>query len=118
MRQWRTAAVAALLAEVEAKAIAGPQLSPTLGEDTEPQLWTLQISKNADRAPGRAFDRADRPETGLMILVRPVAEIEPEYFHAAAKQVLDSLGRRPRWPDGRDDLPARGEPSVLHLTNP
>jgi hypothetical protein len=114
MRQWRTASVAALLAEVEAKAIAGPQLDPALGEGTEPELWTLQISKNADRAPRRALDRADRCEPGLVILVRPVAEIEPEYVYAGFEQITDSLGRRTRWAECRDDLGAAEAPCV-HL---
>src|SRR5947209_20456111 len=91
MRQWRTAPVAALLAEVESKAITGPQFDPTLGEGAEPQLGTLQIGKNAYRPPRRALDRANRRETGLMILVRPVAEIEPEHIYARFKQV--EIGR-------------------------
>src|SRR5437868_3447984 len=50
-----------------------------------------------------------------MILVRPVAEIEPEYIYAGFKQVADSLGRRTRWAECRDDFGAAEAPrSHLH----
>ncbi len=75
MRQRRTAPVAGLLAEVDAKGFAGPELDPGVGEGAESQLWPLQIGKDAYRAPRRALNRADRGETGSVILVRPVAEI-------------------------------------------
>ena len=118
MRQWRTALVAALLVEVEAKAIAGPELDPTLGEGTEPQLWTLQISKNADRAPRRAFDRADRREPGLVVLVRPVAEIEPEYIYSGFEEGPDSIRRRARWAKCCDNLGAAEAPRIHLHRNP
>src|SRR5271156_3853823 len=118
MRQWSTAPVAALLAEFEAKGIACLQLGRTLGEGTEPQLWTLQISKNADRTSRRGFDRADRRETGTMILVRPVAEIEPEYVYAGFEQIADFLRRRTRWAECRDDLGAAEAPCIHLHTKP
>jgi hypothetical protein len=114
MRQWCAAPVAALLVEVDAKGIASIKLGPPLGEGTEPQFWTLQIGKNADRAPRRAFDRADRREPGSVVLVRPVAEIEPEYVYTGFKQGADSLIRRTRWAKGCDDFGAAAAPRI-HL---
>jgi hypothetical protein len=73
--QWRTAFVASLALEVDAKMLAGNELDPTFREGSEPQLWSLQIGQDADWPASGAFNVAYGFETGSMILVDPVAEV-------------------------------------------
>jgi len=75
MGQWRTAFVASLALEVDAKMLACNELDPTFREGSEPQLWSLQIHQDADWPAGGAFNVAYGFETGSMILVDPVAEV-------------------------------------------
>ena len=114
MGQRRTASVAGLLAEIEAKAVTGREFDPTLGEATEAQLWSLQIGQNPDRPARRALDRPDRLEAGSVILLRTVAEIQPEYIDAGFEQIANPLGRRTRRAECRDDFRAAEAP-CLHL---
>ena len=114
MRQRRTVPVAGLAIEIEAKAVAGGELDPALGEAAEAQLWSLQIGQNADRPARRALNRPDRLEASSVILVRTVAEIQPEHIDTGLEQRANPLGRRARRAECRDDLRAASAPH-LHL---
>ena len=56
MREGGTAAITRLSVEVDAKRLAYSEIGPAVGEGAKPQFWALQVSKNAYRAPRRAFD--------------------------------------------------------------
>src|SRR5262249_35243791 len=102
----RTAAVAGRRVEVEAEAIAGLELDRSGGEGAEPELRPLQVGEDADRPPGLLLERADRVDALPVVVVRAVAEVEPEHVDAGAEQGLDALRRRACGPEGRDDLRA------------
>ena len=75
-------------------------------EIAEPQLWALQIGEDADRPPGIAFDLADLGESGAVLLVGAVAEIEAEDIDPGVEQRAQALAAGARRPDRRDDLGA------------
>ncbi len=83
--------VACVLIEVDAEVLARGKLYPPFGEGAEPQLWSLQIGQNADRATNIAFQRADRLETFAVIVVRSVAEIKPKHIDTRLEQSTDNF---------------------------
>ena len=93
MRQRRTALVARLPVEVETKAVAGRERDPALDEAPEAQLWSLQIGQNADRPARRTLDRPDRFERTAVVVVRTVAEVEPEHVDPGVEQRTNPLRR-------------------------
>ena len=64
--------------EVEAERLRRRELDRPRSKGTEPQLGSLQVSQDADRPPGRAFDLPDCLEPGAMVVMRAMTEIEAE----------------------------------------
>src|SRR5216110_2739993 len=110
MRQRRAVLVAGVLVEVEAKMPPGHDFRLASREIAEPQLWPLQIGEDADRPPGIAFDLTDFGESGAVLLVGAVAEIEAEDIDPRVEQRAQALAAGARRADRRDDLGAAQPP--------
>src|SRR5947207_14715423 len=79
-------------------------------EIAEPQLRSLQIGENADRPPGVGFDLANFGESGAVLVVGAVAEIEPEDIDPGVEQRAQALAAGARRPDRREGLGAAQPP--------
>jgi len=67
-------------------------------------------AQDADRPPGVGFDLADLGESGAVLLMRAVAEIEAEDIDPRVEQRAQTLAAGARRPDRRDDLGAAQPP--------
>ena len=73
---------------------------------------SLHVGENADRALEAILELADQCEARGVILVRAVAEIEPEHIGAGLEQARQHLGRRAGRAKRGDDL---GAPPAAQL---
>ena len=104
MRQTDAAAVAGGGIEIEPKCLAHCQLDPALPKAADPELRTLQVGDDADRAPERRLDVADRPVAFGVLLVRAVGEVQTEGVRARLVQRAHPLRSRAGRAEGRQDL--------------
>ena len=72
---------------------AGGDADLAVPDRADADLRALQILENADRAGRFGLQRADRGVNLGVILMRAVAEIEPERVDAREEQLLQHLGR-------------------------
>ena len=97
MRQCGARLVARLVAvEVEPERCSRFELDRPVGEGANAQLRALQIEQHADRPAQIALDRADDVQTLLVVVVRSVAEVEPEDVGAGVEQRFDGFAIRAR----------------------
>jgi galactarate dehydratase len=104
MRQIRARRIARLVREVEPERGAGRQRNRAVGERSDAQLRALHVGQHADRTPDALLDGADLLQPLAVLLVRAVAEIEPEHVDAGEKQRTDHGLARARRAERRDDL--------------
>jgi hypothetical protein len=78
MRQRCAAFVAGLTIEVEMERRARRELDRPFCKGTEPELWSLQISENADWPARRALYPPDRRKPGMMVVMGAMTKVEPE----------------------------------------
>ena len=102
--QRRAHLVAGQPVEVEAEALPGRQLGLAAGDLADPQLGPLQVEQHADRPVRRRLQLADDGVARLVVVVRAVAEVEPEHVGPGLEQRLDGGGVRGGGAQGRDDL--------------
>ena len=86
MRQVDAQALARRRIEVELEWLAGLQMHPPAAKPPDAQLGSLHIGQDADRAVEPVLQLADHREAGGVVLVRAVAEIEPEHVGAGLEQ--------------------------------
>src|SRR5437016_1724811 len=98
MGQGRARRVSRPLVEVEAEPSARRDRHRAAGEGAEAQLRSLQIGHDADRPSYRALDRANGGDALAVILLAPVAEIEPENVDAGMIERADHILARTRRP--------------------
>ncbi len=91
MRQRCAVLVANLLIKVEAEVCPGSKLDPSRCKGAQAQLWSLQIGKYPDRPACCCLHSPDCAEPGAVILMRPMAEIEPEHIDTGFEQRSDLL---------------------------
>ena len=104
MGQLHTRRIAEGIRQVEMESLALLQVDLAVGKLADPQLWSLQIKHDAGRTAHFRFQLADRAEPIFVILVRAVAEIEPEYIDSRLHEGGDTLQCRGRGSEGGDDL--------------
>ncbi len=78
MRQRRTAFVPGLTIEVEVEGRACRELDRPFGESAEAELWSLQVSENADWSTRRALYLSDCRKPGAVVVMGAMAEVEPK----------------------------------------
>ena len=93
-------------AEIEAEALPGLQLHAPAGKPADPQLGALHIGENADMAVEFLFEVTDHGDASGVIVMRAMAEIQPEHVCSRLKQPRQHLRRRTGWPQRGDDLGA------------
>ena len=67
------------------------ELDWTLGKSAQAELRSLQVSKDADWPPRRTLYPPDRRKKRTVILMRAMAEIEPENIDARLEQRADPI---------------------------
>ena len=76
----------------------------TIGELTDPDLWTLDVLHDRDRPIQAIGDRPDRSESLLVVLVGAVTEVEPCDIHPTLDELGDRLFGRGRRAERGNDL--------------
>ena len=104
MRQLRTFGVAGRRIIIEDENLAIGERGRTGCEAPDPELGSLQIDQNADRAAVLEFDRADRRHELAHAVVAGVAHVDAEDVGACREQLRDHIAVRGRRTEGRDDF--------------
>ncbi len=86
MQQRCAARIAARLVHVEPEARARIELRAPAFESAQPQLGPLQVEQHADGPAELRLEPADGVEPARMVMLRAVAEVEPEHIHTAFEQ--------------------------------
>src|SRR5262249_21624853 len=119
MRQISACRIAGLVDEIEPEGRAFLERHRARLKGADAQLRPLHVGEHADRTSGLALDFADLDEAFSMLIVRAVAEVQPEYIDAGHEQSPDRVFGRARWPEGRDDFCVTATASVgAHLIPP
>ena len=92
---------------VESEGVALVQVDGAAGEGAEPQLRSLQIDEDADRAAGLFLERADHRHPLAHDVMRGMAHVDAEDVGAGGEQVGDGLAVARGGAEGGDDLDAR-----------
>ena len=106
MRQVDARGTAWRRVQIELESLAGLQLHAPAGEIADAQLRALHVGENADRPVEAVLELADHGEARGVILMRAVAEVEPEHVGAGLEQPRQHLRRGARGAEGGDDLRA------------
>ena len=61
------------------------ELNRAFSESAKAKFWSLQVSENADRSPRRSLHSPDRRKPGAVVVMRTMAEVEPEDVNARFK---------------------------------
>src|SRR6185369_10639935 len=104
MRQLHTAVVTRRLVGIEHKTLAVLELGGAFGESAEPQLRSLQIDQDADRAAIAALDIADGVDQLAHLVVRRVAHVDAEHVRAGLEQFSDHRTVRRYRAEGCENL--------------
>ena len=104
MRQRDRIPAALLAPEHEAHGLAGGDLDLAVLDQADPDLGALQVLQDGDRAAGLALERADGGVDPAVVVVRPVAEVQPEHVGPGQEQLAEPLRGGAGRPDGGDDL--------------
>src|SRR5678816_4222 len=78
----------ALAVEIEAESLALFELNRAVREGADAQLRSLKVQQDADRPSALAFHLADDRQATLVILVRSVAEVQPEHVRTRLNCLL------------------------------
>ena len=89
---------------VEHEGLACDQHGRAVGEAADPQLRSLQVDQDSDRAAMLGFDRADRRHQLAHAVVRGVAHIDAEDVGAGPKQARDHVSVGGGGAERGDDL--------------
>src|SRR5262249_38383566 len=100
MRQISACRIAGLIDEIEPEGRAFLERRGARLKGADAQLRPLHVGEHADRTSGLALDFADLDEAFSMLIVRAVAEVQPEYIDAGHEQSPDRVFGRARWPEG------------------
>ena len=84
--------------------LAGRDLDLAVLDQADPDLGALQVLQNGDRAAGLALERTDRGVDLAVVVMRSMAEVQPEHVGSGQEQLAQPLRRRAGRPDGRNDL--------------
>ena len=104
MRERDRVLCALAAAEDEPNGVAALKRKLAVLERADPDFRPLQVLQDADRPAHVLLKTADgRVDSGVIVL-RPVAEIQPENIDPRQEQRLEHLGRGARGPHGGDNL--------------
>ncbi len=104
MRQLHALAVTWRRIGVEREVLALVDHGRAVGEGAEPQLRSLQIDQDADRASVFGLDRADRGHELAHAFVIGVAHIDAKHVGAGLEQPRDHLAIAGSRPERRHDF--------------
>ena len=79
--------------QVQPERLAGLQMHTAAAEPADAQFGALHVGQNADGPVELFLQFADHGEAGGMVLVRAVAEVQPEHVGAG----LEQAGQHSAW---------------------
>ena len=94
--------------EVEPHFVAGLDVDLDVRKPAQPQLGSLQVGQHAQRSLQCQLRPAHGLQRRRMILMRAMAEIQPEDIDPGLRQGLDHAGCPAGGSQGRDDTGAPG----------